>query len=78
MPSEVKNKTDDMESLVKWGITIGGIVVIALCLWAIHKNKGQGGWVEYVCWSLVALAMFVVLITWWVAKSNSATASLVF
>lgn len=78
MPSEVQDKTNSMESLIKWAITIGGIVVIGLCLWAIHKNKGQGGWVEYVCWALIALAMFVVLITWWVNKANSATASLVF
>jgi hypothetical protein len=78
MPGEVKNKTDDMESLIVWAITIGGAVVIGLCFWAIHKNKGQGGWIEYVAWSLIGLAMFGVLITWWWAKAKTATAGFMF
>lgn len=73
MPSEVQNKTNDMEGTVVWGITIGGIVAICCRFYAIHKNKGQGGWVEYVAWTLIGIAMMIVVITWWVAKAKSAT-----
>jgi steroid 5-alpha reductase family enzyme len=78
MPSEVKDNTDLMESVMVWAITIGGVVVIGVCFWAIHKNKGQGGWVEMVAWSLISLAAFGVLMTWWITYSNTKTSGFIF
>lgn len=75
MPSEVKKKTGEFEGMMAWAITIGGVVIIGLCIWAIHKNKGQGGWIEQVAWAIMGLAFFSVLITWWVTLSAAANQS---
>lgn len=72
MPTEVKGRTDIMESIMVWAITIGGAVIIGVCFWAIHKNKGQGGWVEVVAWALISLAAMGVIMTWWVSTGKGA------
>lgn len=78
MPTEVKGKTDDMESIIVWSVTIGGVIAIGACFWAIHKNKGQGGWVETVAYGLIGLALFIVVIAWWATKAKTATSGFVF
>lgn len=78
MPSEVKTHTNYMEATTAWAITIGGMVVIGVCFWAVHKNKGQGGWVEVVAWGLISLAFFVVVMAWWATQAKTATSGFIF